>query len=139
MSCYISSNNNRFYAAVESGYGAVPLIAAANRFPGVKLTVKQEVDKPERKDKTGTRTFLGLPANLRKQTTFELRSYMTGWTNQTEEPGYGPLFRAALGGDALLFAGGIAGEGCDGRTVVFAEPHGLSAGQAVTFGGEIRF
>ncbi|MFB3777237.1 MAG: hypothetical protein ACE141_06475 [Bryobacteraceae bacterium] len=139
MSCYISSNNNRFYAAVESAYGAVPLIAAANRFPGVKLTVKQEVEKPERKDKTGTRTFLGLPANLRRQTTFELRSYMTGWTNQTEEPGYGPLFRAALGGDALLFAGGTAGEGCDGRTVVFVEPHGLAAGQAVTFGGEIRF
>jgi hypothetical protein len=139
MSCYISSNNNRFYAAVESAYGAVPLIAAANRFPGVKLTVKQEVDKPERKDKTGTRTFFGLPANLRKQTTFELRSYMTGWTNQTEEPGYGPLFKAALGGEPLMFASGTAGDGCDDKVLGFAAPHGLTAGQAVTFGGEIRF
>lgn len=139
MSCYISSNNNRFYAAVEPAFGAVPLIAADNRFPGVKLAIKQEVEKPERKDKTGTRTYLGLPANLRKQTTFELRSYMTGWTNQSAEPGYGPLFKAALGGEALLFAGGIAGEGCGDRVLAFAEPHGLTAGQAVTFGGEIRF
>jgi hypothetical protein len=139
MSCYISSNNNRFYAAVEPAFGAVPLVGAATRFPGVKLTIKQEVDKPERKDKTGTRTFLGLPANLRRQTTFELRSYMTGWTNQTQEPGYGPLFQAALGGDAMMFSGGLAGPGCGDRTLVFAAPHGLAAGQAVAFGGEIRF
>jgi hypothetical protein len=139
MSCYIASNNNRFYAALEPAFGAVPLIDAASRFPGVKLTVKQEADKPQRKDKTGTRTFLGLPANLRRETTFELRTYMTGWTNPTQEPGYGPLFQAALGGDALMFAGGTAGSGGGDRMLVFAGPHGLSAGQAVTFGGEIRF
>ena len=139
MSCYISSNNNRFYAAVESAFGAVPIIAAGNRFPGVKLTVKQTVDKPNRTDKTGTRTFLGLPTSLRRQTTFELRSYMTGWTEQSQEPGYGPLFRAALGGDAVLFGGGTAGAGSSNRTLTFSAPHGLVAGQAVTFGGEMRF
>jgi hypothetical protein len=139
MACYISSNNNRFFTGVEAAYGAVPAIDAGNRFPGVKLTVKQEVNKPERKDKTGTRTFLGLPANLRKQTTFELRSYMTGWTNQAVEPGYGPLFQAALGGDALFFAGGTAGAGSSDRNLAFSAAHGLAAGQAVTFGGEIRF
>ena len=34
MACYISSNNNRFYAAVETAFGAVPAITASNRFPG---------------------------------------------------------------------------------------------------------
>ena len=139
MSCYIASNNNRFYAAVEPAFGAVPLIGADNRFPGVKLTVRQEVDKPARKDKTGTRTFQGLPSSLRRQTAFELRSYMTGWANQTEQPGYGPLFQAALGGDALLYSGGTAGTGCAGKILAFSAPHGLAAGQAVTFGGELRF
>jgi hypothetical protein len=139
MSCYISSNNNRFYAGIEAAFGAVPAVDSSMRFPGVKLAVKHEVEKPERKDKTGTRTFLGLPASLRKQTSFELRSYMTGWTSAGVEPGYGPLFQAALGGDALFFAGGTAGAGSEDRNLVFSSAHGLAAGQAVTFGGEIRF
>ena len=139
MSCYISSNNNRFYTGIEAAFGAVPAVDFSMRFPGVKLTVKQEVEKPERKDKTGTRTFLGLPANLRKRTTFELRSYMTGWMSQAVEPGYGPLFQAALGADALFFAGGTAGPGSSGRNLTLSGPHGLTPGQAVTFGGELRF
>jgi hypothetical protein len=64
---------------------------------------------------------------------------MTGWGNQTEQPGYGPLFQAALGGDALLYSGGTAGTGCAGKALVFSAPHGLAAGQSVTFGGELRF
>ena len=52
MACYIASNNNRFYTALESAFGEAPVIGAQNRFPGVKLTVRQEVDKPERRDKT---------------------------------------------------------------------------------------
>ncbi len=139
MSCYISSNNNRFYTGIEAAFGAVPAVDSSMRFPGVKLTVRQEVEKPARKDKTGTRTFLGLPANLRKRTTFEMRSYMTGWTNQAAEPGYGPLFQAALGADALFFGGGTAGPGSDGKSLTLSGPHGLAPGQAVTFGGEIRF
>jgi hypothetical protein len=139
MSCYISSNNNRFYTGIEGAFGAVPAVDSSMRFPGVKLTVKQEVEKPERKDKTGTRTFLGLPANLRKRTTFEMRSYMTGWTNQGAEPGYGPLFQAALGADPMFYAGGTAGPGASGRNLTLSGPHGLAPGQAVTFGGEIRF
>jgi hypothetical protein len=139
MSCYISSNNNRFYAAVESAFGAVPLIDASNRFPAVKLAIRQELEKPARKDKTGTRTFLGLPASLRKLTTFELGTYMTGWQEQAQEPGCGPLFQAALGGNALIFNGGTAGVGSADSALVFSAPHGLAAGQAVTFGGELRF
>ncbi len=29
MSCYISSNNNRIYVALESAYGVVPAITGA--------------------------------------------------------------------------------------------------------------
>ncbi|MGQ9635770.1 MAG: phage tail tube protein [Bryobacteraceae bacterium] len=139
MSCYIASNNNRFYAAAEEIYGVAPAIGAQNRIPAVKLAVKQVLEKPERKDKTGTRTFSGYPSRLRKQTSFELRTYMTGWSDQAQEPSYGPLFEAALGGACRLYGGGTATAGGDGRTLVFEGPHGLSVGQAVSFGGEIRF
>ncbi len=139
MSCYIASNNNRFYAALEEAYGATPIIGPENRFPGVKLSIKQEFEKPLRRDKTGTRTFLGLPQSLRRYTEFELRTYMTGLDPQSLETGYSALFKAALGGETLHYAGGTAGAGSGGRTLVFSQTHGLEPGQAVTFGGEIRF
>src|SRR5208283_3375449 len=65
MSCYISSNANRFYTAVETAYGEVPAITAANRIVAVKLSAKQSLEKVQRKDKTGTRTFPGFPGELR--------------------------------------------------------------------------
>src|SRR5437879_4471801 len=75
MSCYISSNANRLYAALESNYGQAPAITAANRIAAVKLTAKQSLEKPERRDKTGSRTFPGYPAELRKLTNFSLTIY----------------------------------------------------------------
>ncbi|MEN6534418.1 MAG: hypothetical protein ABFD60_03235 [Bryobacteraceae bacterium] len=139
MSCYIASTNNRFYTAVEQSYGTVPAIDATNRFPAVKLSIKQEPDRVERQDKTGSRTFFGLPAHTRQETTFQLRTYMTGWSDQTKEPAYGPLFQSALGGAPTLFAGATTGVGSEGKTLCFSAAHGLAPGQAVTFGGEIRF
>ncbi len=139
MSSYILSNANRFYAGLEATYGAIPNITGGNRIPAVKLTTRQQVERAERRDKTGSRTFPGLPAGLRKRTTFELRTYMTSWDTPGVEPGYGPLFRASLGGPAVFFGGGTAGTGSTTTTLVFAAPHGLSIGQAVTSGGELRF
>ncbi len=140
MPCgYISSNDNRLYAALELSYGQVPAIDGWNRFPAVKLATSQRRLRPERKDKTGTRTFPGSPAGLRKQTTFELTTYMTGWTRQDSEPGYGPLFQASLGAVPLFFNGGTAGVNTSAKLLTFEAEHGLSAGQAVTFGGELRF
>ena len=37
MASYISSNANRFYAALESAYGQVAAITAASRIPALKL------------------------------------------------------------------------------------------------------
>ena len=43
MSTYISSSANRFYTALESAYGSVGTITAANRIPAVKLGIQQQV------------------------------------------------------------------------------------------------
>ncbi len=138
MAFYVSSNANRWYVALEPEYGQVPSIESMNRIPAVKLTARQDWEKRERRDKTGSRTFAGLPAGLRKRSNFVLRTYMTSWVDGPE-PSYGPLFRAALGGGPEVFAGGVAAEGCTAWMLRFAAPHGLAEGQAVTYGGELRF
>ena len=107
MASYISSNANRFYAALESAYGSVAAIAASNRIPALKLTVQQQLEVTTRKDKTGSRTFPGLPAGGRRRTSFELQTYMTSWQGAAGGPAYGPLFQAALGAAPLLFNGGM--------------------------------
>jgi hypothetical protein len=136
---YISSNANRFYTAVESAYGQVSAITEMERIPAVKLTTKQQVETAERKDKTGSRTFAGLPPGARRRTAFGMKTYMTSWTDPLHKPSHGPLFQASLGGTPKTFAGGTAGSGSSGTTLVLAAPHGLTPGQAVTLGGEIRF
>jgi len=50
---YILSNNNRYYVALEAGYGNAAAVSAVNRIPAVKLTAKQRPEKVQRKDKTG--------------------------------------------------------------------------------------
>ena len=135
---YISSNNNRWYCQLEPSYGQVPGVVPANRFPAVSMTAQQKVETPARKDKTGTRTFSGALANMRKQTQFDLTTYMTSWTTGSM-PGYGPLFQASLGANPLYFAGGVAEATSTTSFVTFASPHGLALGQAVTYQGEMRF
>lgn len=139
MSCYISSNANRLYSALEVNYGRVPPISSRNRFPAVKLSARQQLEAGNRRDKTGSRTFAGVPPGSRRRTSFQLTTYMTGWLDRTEDPGYGPLFQAALGSSPLLFGGGSAGAGSSPNTLSFAGAHGLTAGQALTHAGEIRF
>jgi hypothetical protein len=140
MACgYISSNDNRMYVAAELTYGQVAAIQSTNRIPAVKLTAKQQLERPKRKDKTGTRTYPGTPAGLRKKTSFDLTTYMTGWTSQTAVPAYGPLFAACTGGTPMMFAGGTAAADANTKLLSFAAAHQLSPGQAVTFGGELRF
>jgi hypothetical protein len=136
---YIASNDSRLYAALEAQYGQVPAIGAANRFPAGTLRVTQALEKIRRRDKTGTRTFLGLPTGMRKQTTFELKTPMTGLPESEAQPGYGPLFEAATGGSPLSYAGGTVAAALSAWRIQFAGAHGLAAGQAIAIGGEIRF
>ena len=139
MSSYISSNANRFYTALESAYGAVGTITATNRIPAVKLGIQQQVDMGTRRDKTGSRTFAGVPAGVRRRTNFDLQTYLTSWDKTAAGPGYGPLFEAALGGSPVRFGGGNATSSTAAGRLGFGAPHGLAAGQAVSSGGEIRF
>ena len=139
MASYISSNANRFYAELESRYGETPEITAQNRFPAVKLTAKNQLEKADRRDKTGSRTFVGIPAGLRRTTSFDVTTYMTSWGGQSSGPSYGPLFQASMGASPAMYAGGAAAAGSSGTSLVFAAPHGLVAGQGVSCNGEIRF
>src|ERR1700728_3555698 len=102
---YILSNDNRFYVALEESYGTAATITASNRIPAVKLTTKQQIEKVQRDDKTGSRTFAGNPSGLRIQTSFGLKTYMANWSNSSALPPHGPLFQACLGGSAALSAG----------------------------------
>lgn len=135
---YISSNDNRFYVALESSYGAVAAVTGRNRIPAVKLSAVQQLEKVTRKDKTGSRTFPGLPTGLRRKTTFDLSTYLTTWTDPTRDPSHGPLVQSAMGGTAKHFAGGAVAS-TSGTQLQFSAPHGLTPGQAVKIGGEIRF
>src|SRR3954453_14860452 len=106
MASYISSNANRFYVGLESSFGVVPAIAATNRIPALKLGIKQQLDAGTRRDKTGSRTFAGVPPGGRKKTDFELNTYLTSWDKTTPAPAYGPLFQSALGAAPQRWNGG---------------------------------
>ena len=138
MACYISSNNNRFYVALEPAYGEVAAIGDAQRFAGIQLRARQQAVQLDRRDKTGSRTFLGLPVGVKRQTSYQLRSYLSGWNVQSPEPSQGPLFRAALGAPVRLASGLTLASG-SGSTLTFSSAHALAVGQAVSFGSEIRF
>ncbi len=135
---YIASNENRLYAGLETTPGVVPEITSSQRFPAVRLSVRQKTDVPVRKDKTGTRSYLGAPAGCRRETSYQLKTYLSSWLETDQAPGYGALFQAALGGAAQIWSGGQVSSAI-GTVVAFAGPHGLSPGQAVVIGGEMRF
>jgi hypothetical protein len=136
---YISSNANRWYCALESVYGEVAQVTADNRIPAVTMSAQQQRATSQRKDKTGTRTFLGTPPGMRLQTTFDLTSYMRDWPDTTVQPSQGPLVHAAMGAGGAVWGGNTAGAGSTASNIVFSSPHGLNPGQAITSGSEIRF
>lgn len=139
MACYISSNQNRFYAALESGFGTVVAATADNRIPAIQLGVQHETVQGPRRDKTGSRTRGGIPSGARTRTRYQLGTYMTNWGNINAEPSYGPLIRGALGGVPVIDAGKTVSSMGSNNQLTFSTAHGLTAGRAVSFGGEIRF
>jgi hypothetical protein len=140
MSSYISSNENRFYTALETSFGEVSPITAERRIPAVRLAARQTTEKATRRDKTGGRSFLGVPTGVRRKTSFNLKTYLTSWADQSKEPSYGPLFQAAMGSAPAIFAGGtVQTVENGGKRLRLAAAHGLSAGQAIAAGGDMRF
>jgi len=137
--CGVLSNQNRFYAKQESSFGVAPAVAAADRLAAVKLAIQQFDELRERKDKTGTRTFVGVTPGGRKRTRFNIQTYLMSNGIPGSAPAAAALFQAALGGAPLTFPGGSAGAGSTTTDVVFSGPHGLITGQAFGFNGELRF
>ena len=120
------------YVALESNYGQAAAITGANRIPTVKLTARQVPEQTARRDKTGSRTFAGLPNRIRRRTSFQLNTFMTEWTDQASPPSHGPLFQAAMGATPVIFAGGTVAAVTGQTQIQFAAAHGLTPGQAVT-------
>jgi hypothetical protein len=138
MACYISSKQNRFYAALEQQYGKAAGWAQAKQFGALRLGAKNWLERPARKDKTGSRTFTGSGGALRKQTTFDLATYLYSH-DEGGEPGYGALVQAALGGAPQISGALTLAADASGIGLRFASPHGLSEGSALHFRGELRF
>jgi hypothetical protein len=139
MACYIGSMDNRFYASVEAQYGQTPAVTAAHRFGAVSLVAKQVMEKLERKDKRGTRTFGGLPAGTRTTTSFGVKTYLMTTQNPAVAPSYGPLVESALGGSPRVFSGATVEAIPGWKQIRMVSAHGLQVGQGVAFGGEMRF
>lgn len=138
MSSYILSNANRFYVALEPAYGQAAPVTAKNRYPAVRLDAQQVLEASRRKDKTGSRTFLGTPSTARRSTGFETHTYLTSWSG-TGEPSYGPLFQAALGGTPTTSEALTVRQVSNQTQFQTTTPHGLTVGSAVCWKDEIRF
>jgi len=139
MACYISTRQSRYYAALETEYGKASLVTAANRFTALWLNVRQQREEPRRRDKTGTRTNQGVAGRLRKRTRFDLSTYVFARESGTTKPRIDPLVQAGLGGAPRTSAASLAVAQVQGATVVFGAPHGLQPGDALSFGGDLRF
>ncbi|MEX2302305.1 MAG: hypothetical protein WD733_15295 [Bryobacterales bacterium] len=137
-SCVLSSQN-RVYVEVESSYGAAPVITSADRVSVLRLNVRQGHEARERRDKTGSRTYAGMPAGGRKRTEFSLQSYLVTNPSPGAVTPVGRLIQAALGASPLIFGGSTAGSGSTTTQIVFGGSHGLVQRQAFGFNGEIRF
>jgi len=139
MADYILSNNNRYYAALESEYGVAPTITASHRVPGVRLAIATQKVTAKRRDKTGTRTFLGTPGTPRKVTGYEFETSLMAQDMGTLPPAVGQMVQAALGGAAQHTPAQSVAVSGGGIQVDFLAPHGLNEGSAVNVNGQLRF
>lgn len=136
---YIVSNLNRFYAALESAYGKAPAVTPGDAFRALRLDVELVQQYLERRDKSGSRSFLGVVAGGRRQGRFETEAYVMAGGAPGIAPDLAAFYQAACGGTPRTFTGGTAGAGCTTTTINFNAAHGLVAGQGIVSGGELRF
>jgi hypothetical protein len=137
MANYIWSDANRFYAAVENAYGIPAPISAANRLAAVRLHCHQSLENTVRRDKTGSRTYLGGAATATRVSSFELNANLISWDDVTA-PCYGALVQAAMGAVPELVHGLVV-TAANGVQIQTQTPHNLSVGSAISSNGETRF
>lgn len=138
MSSYISSADNRLYVALESVYGTIPPPKSEDRTPFVQLRATQKMLVPQRRDKTGSRSFSGVPGAAKRDTTFTVTSHLFGGTSPAAT-GLRALLQSAFAGTVLEFPGGRVATSSGPSTIRTITPHGLAVGQGVVYGDEIRF
>ena len=138
MSCYISTRNSRYYAALETAFGQAAPVTAANRFSGLWLTIAQRWETPQRRDKTGTRTYQGIAGPLRRRTSFELSTYLYAREDGDVRPRCGALIQGAMGATPRIHNGGLPITQAQGTAVTFGVPHGLQPGDAIGLDNDLR-
>lgn len=139
MSCHIASYANRSYAALESELGAVAAITSSHRLPLSKLDIRVVREASQRLDKSGGRTFVGVPQNGREHTRIQFSSYLTGWDSMSGVPELDAAVQAVMGGEVQTNSPNTITGVSNGLTVTLSAPHGLGVGQALSAGSEIRF
>ena len=116
----------------RSAYGQVSAIDATNRIPAVNMKLQNQRDKNQRKDKTGTRTWQGLPAGMRRHTTFRRDVIHEGLAGSDNIATARAADRRGDGCAGRLWAGATVGTGTHAHpSIYFVSPHGLTPGQAV--------
>ena len=114
---------------------------AGNRIPAVKLTVRQQLERPARKDKTGTRTYPGTPAGLQETDDLRTDHVYERLERQQDASSHVTvrLFQAALEAQRLMYGGGMAGNSANPKVLTLRRRSRAGPGTGGDFGGEIRF
>jgi hypothetical protein len=123
----------------ETEFASAAMLSDAQRVPLISMELIHSYQVPKRRDKTGSRTYCGNATSLRESAKFALKTYLYENPDFPIPPSYSPLLEAALGGESRVFSGGVVESALDPTRIRFQEPHGMGAGQGVTFGGEMRF
>ncbi len=139
MSCFIASNQNRVYGALESAFGTAAAVTGANRLPLSAFRLRERKFVGVRRDKTGSRTYPGVPTSGRESVAVQLSCYLTEWDTWTGFPALHELLQSVTGGAVRVFSANTVQAIVGGVTLSTGQPHGLSAGQGISSGGEIRF
>jgi len=140
MSCFINAANERLYGAVESEYGQAATVQSADRLSFRALRLSERIRRAERRDKTGSRTRAAPHPAVRTDNRFELDCYFAGRDPSIATDGVANVVEATLGGDRNISTGLTANDVTGNpQTVSFPSEHGLRAGQAIRFQGDLRF
>lgn len=135
---YILSRANRYYAALETAYGIGAPVSASNRLLGKQFRAHQVTAASTRRDKTGLRTYAASGVQGLRTTAFEFNSVFASSTS-APIPNFDPMLRSAVGGGVELFAGAVVSSMPSASEVQTVSPHGMRAGAAIAYGGELRF
>jgi hypothetical protein len=138
MSSYILSTANRFYAAIETGFGRAATVTAQNRLIANRVQARQVVAPSVRRDKSGSRTLQKATANGLRTTAFTVQSYLTS-NGSSGLPWCGPLFESAFGCIPQISSGLVVAAVPNPAAVQTTLPHGLRIGSAIAYAGEVRF